>query len=357
MKVGVFMMPNHPPDRDFLEGHEHDLDYLEFIDKLGYEEAWIGCHFTIPREPCPAPDLLVAQALLRTENIHVSPGGYMLPFHHPAELAHRIAWLDNISKGRSYIGIGSGGVTTDWKMFDVDGMAGQNREMAEESLEIMMKFWLSESEFEYEGKYWTVRRPSDEIEGNFTYHIKPYTKPYPQMAIAGLSPSSPTLELAGRKGFFPLSLCLGNTYLASHWEAVTKGAEEAGVVADRGNWRVGRDIYIADTDKEARDKIINGFIGDHYREYWLPLMAAYGATGALKHDPDVADSDVTVEYVVEHCMCVGNPETVEQKIADIVESSGGFGHLLVVSYDHLDDMNGWRESQTALKREIMPKFE
>ena len=145
------------------------------------------------------------------------------------------------------------------------------------------------------------------------------------MAIAGLSPSSPTLELAGRKGFFPLSLCLGNTYLASHWEAVTKGAEEAGVVADRGNWRVGRDIYIADTDKEARDKIINGFIGDHYREYWLPLMAAYGATGALKHDPDVADSDVTVEYVVEHCMCVGNPETVEQKIADIVESSGGFG--------------------------------
>ena len=85
-------------------------------------------------------------------------------------------------------------------------------------------------------------------------------------------------------------------------------------------------------------------------------MAAYGATGALKHDPDVADSDVTVEYVVEHCMCVGNPETVEQKIADIVESSGGFGHLLVISYDHLDDMNGWRESQQVLIKEIMPKF-
>ena len=35
MKVGVFMMPNHPPYRGYFEGHEHDLDYLEFVDKLG----------------------------------------------------------------------------------------------------------------------------------------------------------------------------------------------------------------------------------------------------------------------------------------------------------------------------------
>jgi alkanesulfonate monooxygenase SsuD/methylene tetrahydromethanopterin reductase-like flavin-dependent oxidoreductase (luciferase family) len=356
MKVGVFMMPNHPPDRDFSEGHEHDLDYLQFLDGLGYEEAWIGCHFTIPREPCPAPDLLVAQALSHTKNIHVSPGGYMLPYHHPAELAHRIAWLDHISQGRSYIGIGSGGVSTDWSMFNIDGMGGENREMTEESLEIMMRFWQSDGEFEYEGKYWSVRRPADDIEGNFTYHISPFTKPHPQIAIAGLSPSSPTLELAGRKGFFPLSLCLGNAYLASHWEAINKGADEAGRTPDRGNWRVGRDIYIADTDQEARDKVVNGMLGDHYREYWLPLMAGYGATAALKHDPDVPDSEVDVDYVIEHCMCVGSAETVERKIAEIVETSGGFGTLLAISYDHLDDMSGWRESKEALIKDILPKF-
>ena len=78
MKVGAFLMPNHPPERDFAEGHYHNLDTLEYYDSIGFEEAWIGCHYTVPREPNPAPDLLVAQALLRTKNLRVSPGGYIL---------------------------------------------------------------------------------------------------------------------------------------------------------------------------------------------------------------------------------------------------------------------------------------
>ncbi|SVC96524.1 uncharacterized protein METZ01_LOCUS349378, partial [marine metagenome] len=44
-------------------------------------------------------------------------------------------------------------------MFNVDGAAGENRLMMEESLEIMIRFWVSEESFEYKGKYWTVRRP------------------------------------------------------------------------------------------------------------------------------------------------------------------------------------------------------
>ena len=139
MKLGTFMMPNHPPHRSFAEGHHHDLDYLAFLDHIGFDEAWIGEHYTLPREPCPAPDLLVAQGLVVTKKIRISPGGYMLPFHHPAELAHRIAWLDHISRGRCYAGVGSSGIITDWEMFDVDGAAGENRRMMEESLEIMLQ--------------------------------------------------------------------------------------------------------------------------------------------------------------------------------------------------------------------------
>jgi len=78
--------------------------------------------------------------------------------------------------------------------------------------------------------------------------------------------------------------------------------------------------------------------------------------GACKHDPDVPDSDVTVEYLAEHCWVIGSAETVAQKIADMVDASGGFGCLLATSYDHLDDMNGWRESKLALAHEIMPRF-
>ena len=70
MEVGVFMMPSHPPERDLREGFEWDLEHITLCDRLGFAEAWIGEHFTAPWEPNPAPDILIAQALMRTERFH-----------------------------------------------------------------------------------------------------------------------------------------------------------------------------------------------------------------------------------------------------------------------------------------------
>ena len=133
-------------------------------------------------------------------------------------------------------------------------------------------------------------------------------------------------------------------------------AEEAGRQASRDDWRIGRDVYVADSDAEARRKVLGGEIGDQYRNFWLPVLKRIGMLDTCKHHPDVADSDVTVEYMMDYNMCIGSPATVERKIADIVESSGGFGQLLVTNYDHLDDFEGWRESKKRLAQEIMPKF-
>ena len=190
----------------------------------------------------------------------------------------------------------------------------------------------------------------------YKIHIKPFTKPYPQLAIAGFSAGSPTLELAGRNGYIPLSLSFGNGYLSGHWEAVEKGAAESGRVAERNIWRVGRDVYIADTDAEARRRVKEGEIGDQYEGFWLPVLNRIGMLESCKHHPDVPDSDVTLDYMIDHNMCVGSPETVKQKIADIAGISGGFGQLLITSYDHIGDMQGWRESTRRLAQEIMPKF-
>jgi alkanesulfonate monooxygenase SsuD/methylene tetrahydromethanopterin reductase-like flavin-dependent oxidoreductase (luciferase family) len=350
------MMPNHPPGRDYAEGHYHNLDYLEFLDGIGFTEAWIGEHFTVKREPLPAPDLLIAQALLKTENIVLAPGAHILPYHHPAELAHRVAWLDHMAKGRFMLGVGSGGVSTDWAMFDVDGPAGDAREMTGESLDIMMKFWASEEPFRYEGKYWTATRPEDEANGNFAFHLKPYQDPHPPIGIAGLSPSSPTLELAGTRGLLPLSLCLGSAYLADHWQTYSRAAEAAGRTPSRADWRVGAEVYIADTDAEARERALNSLMGESYRNYLLPLFHHFGMASAFKHHPDVPDSDVTVEYLADHCWITGAPETVINKLGETVEASGGFGTLLVLGYDHLDNMTSWRESMSALMTEVAPKF-
>ena len=202
-----------------------------------------------------------------------------------------------------------------------------------------------------------MRRPPS-VDENYSYHIKPYTKPYPEIAIAGFSPRSPTLAYAGQKGFIPLSFGFTTRFVADHWAAYAEGAKEAGRTPDRSRWRISRDIFIADTDEEAWDLAVNGAIGEHYRKFWLPMLNHVGLIGAAKHDPDVADSDVTVEYVAKHGFFVGSPETVQQQIEDMIELAGGFGCLLLNSYEHLDYGNeAWRESVERLATEVMPKFQ
>src|SRR5437762_3235541 len=113
MDYGLFTMPSHPPERALYDGHQWDLQQLRWADELGYGEAWVGEHHTAPWEPNPSPDLLVAQALLQTKQIRLGPGGFLLPYHHPAELANRAAMLDHLSQGRLLLGIAAGGLTSE----------------------------------------------------------------------------------------------------------------------------------------------------------------------------------------------------------------------------------------------------
>ena len=73
MEFGYFSMPSHPPERALKDGHEWDLQVIGWLDALGFKECWIGEHHTAPWEPHPAPDLLVAQALLQTQRIRIGP--------------------------------------------------------------------------------------------------------------------------------------------------------------------------------------------------------------------------------------------------------------------------------------------
>jgi alkanesulfonate monooxygenase SsuD/methylene tetrahydromethanopterin reductase-like flavin-dependent oxidoreductase (luciferase family) len=355
VKTGIFMMPSHPPERSFADGFAWDLKHLELCDRLGFDEAWIGEHFCSPWEPNPAPDLLIAQALLRTQRIKLAPGAHLLPYHHPAELACRVAYLDHIAKGRFMFGVGSSGLPSDWRLFNIDGTSGQNRKMTREALDIILKLWEAEEPFEYRGEYWSVNR-IDTMLDSLKFHIKPYQKPHPPIGIAGLSPQSDTLLIAGERGFMPMSLNISKGYLAAHWNSVERGAAKTGRTPNRDDWRVVREVYIADTDAEAKKRALNGMLARAYSDYLLPLFKSFGLISLFKHDPAVADADVTMQYLVEHSWLVGSPRTVRQKLADMYSESGGFGTLLVLTFDYQDEHDAWAASQQALIEEVMPDF-
>ena len=119
MKYGLFMMPSHPPERNIYDAHQWDLDYLAPCDSLGYDEAWIGEHFTTLGAD-PAPDIMIAQALMRTSRIKL--GTVCISCPTTTRRSWRIVSPIYLAQGRFLLGIGSSGLPSDWALFNVDGM-------------------------------------------------------------------------------------------------------------------------------------------------------------------------------------------------------------------------------------------
>jgi alkanesulfonate monooxygenase SsuD/methylene tetrahydromethanopterin reductase-like flavin-dependent oxidoreductase (luciferase family) len=355
MEIGFFTMPSHPPERDYRAGHEWDLQVIRWAEELGMSEGWIGEHHTAPWEPNSAPDLLVAQAFAQTERIRLGPGGFLLPYHHPAELANRVAVLDHISGGRLNFGVAASGLPSDWAMYNVDGMSGQNRDMTREALEIILRLW-SEEEFDYRGQFWHVTKGGDMF-GLLRPHLRPLQLPHPPIGVAGLSKNSDTLKLAGEHGFIPMSLNFNPSYVASHWDAVEEGARRAGRDAHRGSWRMVREVFVAETDAEAWRLSVGGMMGRMEGEYLLRLLGNFGFLEHLKHDPGVPDSEVTPEYCARHNWLIGSPETVAERIEAVYDELGGFGTLVVLGFDYADQPEAWHTSMGLLMNEVLPKVQ
>jgi alkanesulfonate monooxygenase SsuD/methylene tetrahydromethanopterin reductase-like flavin-dependent oxidoreductase (luciferase family) len=355
MEFGYFTMPSHPPERSLKAGFDWDLAVLRRLDELGFSEAWIGEHHTAPWEPNPAPDLLIAQALLQTARIRLAPGGFLLPYHHPAELANRLSMLDHIAGGRLNFGVAASSLPSDWAMFHVDGHAGANREMTREALDIILRLWTDDEPFTMHGKYWSVSKPQP-MDGMFKPHLKPLQRPHPPIGIAGLSPNSDTLRLAGERGYLPMSLNLNPAYLAGHWQAVEAGAASAGREAQRADWRTVREVFVADTDSDAWRLAVHGDMGRMMRDYGLRLNRAASLFKYMKHDAQVPDSDVTVEYCARHNWVIGSPSTVATRLEEIYHQVGGFGTLLVMGFDYADAPEPWMRSLELLAKEVKPRL-
>ncbi len=354
MDLGYFAMPAHPPERDLRQGFEWDLQVLRWLDELGFKEAWVGEHHNVPWEPLSAPDLLLAQAFRETERIRLGPGGFILPFHHPVSLANRLSWLDHLSGGRLNFGVATSSIPADWAAFNVDGRSGMTRNMSRESLEIILKLWTEAPPWTYEGEYWKVEQ-LEEMWGLFRPHLKPLQTPHPPIGMAGISPNSDTLRQCGERGFLPLSLNLAPRFLTSHWQAVEAGAASAGRRAKRSHWRIVREVLVAETDAEAERLAIEGGLGRMTREYNLPLLKNLGALDIMKGDPAMADSDLTLDYLARHSWIVGSPATVVEKLTALHEAVGGFGVVMVLGFDYLDQPEAWRTSLELLGREVAPK--
>ena len=130
--------------------------------------------------------------------------------------------LDHMAQGRLNFGVAASGLPSDWAMFNVDGNAGQHREMTREALDIILKLWTAEEPFDYTGKYWQVTKTGRMLRQPAAAHPA-VPEAATRRSASPASAGSETLKLAGEHGFLPMSLNLNPTYVASHWASVEEG--------------------------------------------------------------------------------------------------------------------------------------
>jgi alkanesulfonate monooxygenase SsuD/methylene tetrahydromethanopterin reductase-like flavin-dependent oxidoreductase (luciferase family) len=286
----------------------------------------------------------------------LATGVSCLPNHNPLMLAQRIAQLDQMARGRFYWGVGSGGFPGDFELFGVDPKSGEQREITRAVLDLVLTLWNDPKPGLYESKYWRFRIPDPQEDIGLRLHLRPYQRPHPPIGVAGVSVKSETLALAGERGYLPMSInFVPPRILKSHWESVEVGAGRAGRRADRATWRVARDVHVADTNARARREALEGPLARDYREYFLRLLPKIRGLDLIKGDAAMPDSDVTLDYLLDHTWIVGDPDTVTDKLARLRDEVGGFGTLLVIAHEGRP-RGAWERSMTLLRTEVLPRL-
>lgn len=356
MELGFFTMPLHPPGSDFTDNIQEDLDQIVQLDNIGYREAWVGEHFTAEWENIPSPDLFIAAALEKTKNIILGTGVSCLPNHNPFVIAHRIAQLDHQAQGRFQWGIGSGGFPGDFEAFGLDPTTGEHRKITNDSIETILQLWNNPKPGLYKQNRWEFTVPEPVKELGIGVHLTPFQKPHPPIAVAGVSTKSDTLVVAGEKGWMPMSIAFVPTpVLKSHWESVEQGAQKARRSPNRSDWRIAREIFIADTTEEAREEALKGVLARDFGQYFIPLLSRIKHLSMCKVDPETPDSEITVQYMLDNVWIVGSADDVANKIRTLYDDVGGFGVLLAMGHEW-QPKDKWVKSMTRLAQEVMPKL-
>lgn len=359
MKLGMIMSPIHAAGRDTHAGLLQDVEMAVQADSLGYDEFWIAEHYSALRTPVNCPFTFLANLIARTKRIRLGTGVVNLPYHHPAAVAAHAALLDHLSEGRLLLGVGPGGLPSDFELFGVtdnERRAG----LAREAIDTILALWSQDGPYDVAGRYWNVRlREFVFPELGVGTVLKPYQMPHPPIACPAASPYSGSVRDAGRRGWSPISANFIPAYsVRSHWQVYAEGCAEAGRAPDPDNWRVARTLFVGADPAAATDYLMDpeGIFHDFF-DYVVRLFAKARMTHLLKSDPDMPDEAVTPERVLRECAIAGDTHSVVEQILAYREEVGPFGALLFWTVDapRREDWKALLASSASLAGEVMPQ--
>jgi limonene 1,2-monooxygenase len=331
LRFGAFLAPHHPIGENPTLQIQSDLEFVEHIEKLGYDEFWCGEHHSTGWEIIASPELFLAAAAERTGRIMLGTGVVSLPYHHPYMVAQRIVQLDHQSRGRVIFGSGPGALPSDAHTLGIDPMVQRDRQ--DESMGIIRRLFEEEERFSYESEWFTLR--------DAKLQLKPLQENIEFAVASIISPSGMTL--AGKHNAGVLSIGSlskdGIRALPLQWSFAEESAAKHGNTVDRKNWRIVLNWHIAETREKAREQAGTGLM-KHNNEYTIGTLA--GGIGTIYKTPDEAVDGVA--YSAESTAVIGTPDDLVARIREMVELTGGFGCVVGFVHDWAnreDTLRSW----------------
>ena len=219
MKFGIFLGPFHRVGENPTLAMDRDMELIEWLDYLGFDEAWIGEHHSAGWEIISSPEIFMAVAADRTKHIKLGSGVISLPYHHPLMVANRMVQIDHMTHGRVMLGVGPGALPGDAYMMGIPHEVQRDR--MDEALGIILRLFTESEPITYKCDWFELNEA--------LLQLRPYQKPYMPVAVASVQTGS-GVTLAGKHGASVLTITVprdpsaGPSPLRELWEI----AEESG---------------------------------------------------------------------------------------------------------------------------------
>jgi probable F420-dependent oxidoreductase len=261
-------------------------DYLTRAEALGFHSAWTqevvlgsaptlaplglkGGAQTIELGSIPtlAPLELMTFAAACTTRLRLGCAVFVSPLHNPIHLAKSISTLDQLSRGRIEIGVGSGGGGRMFSAFEVDPASLIAR--FTEGLRLMRACW-TEPRITFSGRFWQLDGASMEP--------KPFQKPYPPLWIGANHPAAVRRALRYGNGFFGAGSSTTMQF-AQQVHVLREALAEAN--QDPATFQIAKRVYIAVDDNvtRAHERVDTG-LKQIYGSSGMSAVAVYGPPSA-----------------------------------------------------------------------------
>jgi probable F420-dependent oxidoreductase len=239
--------------------------YFARAEELGFDSAWTQ-ESVLGAGPQLSPIETMTYAAACTERMRLGCVVFVSTLHSPVHLAKSLSTLDQLSRGRIEVGVGTGGPVRPFAAFGVD----PHRYVARftEGVKLMQALW-TEPRVTFHGEFWRLE--------NAAMEPKPFQKPYPPLWFGGAS--EPALRRAvrlGGHGFFGAGSAPTDTF-AEQVRIVRAALAEAGRPA--GDFAIAKRVYIAIDEDAGRARTRMNAALEGIYGHRVPATEAAAITG------------------------------------------------------------------------------